>query len=308
MIYLKENADFSIEGSCAVTIGKFDGVHRGHQTLIRMIRQAAAEKKLKTVVFTFATSPRIYLAEESGVLMNSGEKAACLEEMGIDYLIEYPFTDEVRTMEPEEFVRKLLAEKLHTAFLAVGEDFCFGYRRRGNCRLLEELSEKFHFRLAICPKLKYNEKDISSSYIREEIRRGRMEEAAVMMGRPYRLEGEVEHGKALGRTIGFPTLNIVPDSSKVLPPNGVYFTTVHIDGREYRGVANIGVQPTVDIHRLLLEVHVLDYNRMIYGKWVYVDLYNFHRPEKRFSGIDALTDQLKADTADCIRYFEEMRG
>lgn len=308
MVHLKQRTDFSLQEPCAVTIGKFDGFHKGHQALLHAIKQAAQEKGLKTVVFTFATSPRLVLAGESSAIMTSAEKASYLEKLGIDYLIEYPFTDEVRTMEPKQFVKELLLGKLHMRFLAVGEDFHFGYRRGGDCRLLKILAEKMQFHLAIYSKLKYNEKDISSSYIREKLCAGQMEEAREMLGRPYRLGGEVEHGKALGRTIGFPTLNIVPDPNKAPVPNGVYFTTVYVDQREYRGVANIGLQPTVDIHRFLLEVHVLDYDQMIYGKQVYVDLYHFHRPEKRFDSIDALTRQLRADTEDCIRYFEDMEG
>jgi len=308
MIHLKGTDDFNIPGNCAVTIGKFDGIHRGHQTLIAAVKKAAAAFGLLTVVFTFETSPKKVFEKEHEVLMTPGERALCLERMGIDYLIEYPFSDEVRQMAAETFVEQVLIEKLHMTYLAVGEDFCFGYQRQGNCHLLKNLCKKFQFQLDIYSKLKYNIKDISSSYIRDEIRLGQLATAEKMLGRPYSFCGTVEHGKALGRTIGFPTLNLIPDVSKVLPPNGVYFTTVYVDGKAYRGVANLGVQPTVDVHRYLLEVHVLDFDQMIYGKFVWVDLHYFHRPERKFDGLLVLTKQLEADMADCIRFFEETRG
>lgn len=308
MVHITETADLLIEGGCAVTIGKFDGIHRGHQALIEAVKRAAGDQGLKTVVFTFAVSPRKYLGKETEMLMSLQEKADCLEKLGVDYLIEYPFTNEVRTMSAEDFVKHVLIDRLHMKYMAVGEDFCFGYQRQGNCELLKKFKKKYQFRLDIYSKLKYNERDISSSYIREELRLGHMESAADMLGRPYGYGGYVEHGKALGRTIGFPTLNIKPDDDKILPPRGVYFTTVHIDGNSYHGVANIGIQPTVSTHRLLLEVFVLDFHQMIYDKFVWVDLHYFHRPERQFEGIEALTDQLAADTEACIRFFEETRG
>ncbi len=308
MICLKGTTDFVIPGNCAVTIGKFDGIHRGHQALIGAVKKAAAAQGLFTVVFTFETSPRKVLEKEHEALMTAKEREVCLERMGIDYLIEYPFTDEVRQMSPTAFVEQVLIKKVHMTYLAVGEDFAFGYKRQGNCDLLKKLCRNFHFQLDIYSKLKYNIKDISSSYIRDEIRLGDIATAEKMLGRPYSFCGYVEHGKALGRTIGFPTLNLVPDVSKVLPPNGVYFTTVYVNGKGYWGVANLGVQPTVDVHRYLLEVHVLEFDQMIYGNFIWVDLHYFHRPEQKFDGLLALTKQLEADRADCIRFFEETRG
>lgn len=307
MIRITDAAALPAE-DCAVTIGKFDGIHRGHQVLIDAVKDAARREGLKTVVFTFAVSPKTYLGTETEALMTQEEKEAYLEQERIDYLIEYPFTDEVRHMDAEVFAERALIFGLHMKYLAVGTDFCFGYKRQGNCALLKTLSEKYHFRLDIFSKLKYNGKDISSSLIRTEIRSGHMEDAAAMLGRPYGFGGIVEHGKSLGHTIGFPTLNLCPPDTRVLPPRGVYFASVRIDGNEYCGVANLGIQPTVSSHRLLLEIYVLDFDRMIYGASVWADLLKFHRPERRFDGIEALSEQLKRDTADCVRFFEERRA
>ncbi|MBQ8638182.1 MAG: riboflavin biosynthesis protein RibF [Lachnospiraceae bacterium] len=308
MVHITKAADAVIESGCAITIGKFDGIHAGHQALIEAVKKAAADQGLKTVVFTFAVSPSRYLGKEAEMLMTPGERVEYLESLGIDYLIEYPFTDEVRQMEAGSFVKHILFERLHVKYLAVGYDFRFGYQRQGDCSLLKKYAESGAFVLDICRKLKYNEREISSSFIREQIRMGKMEAAEAMLGRPYSFCGIVEHGKSLGHTIGFPTLNIRPAEQKVLPPNGVYFTTVHINGISYRGVANLGIQPTVTSHQLLLEVHVLDFCQMVYDSWVSVDLHKFHRPEQRFAGVGELTRQLALDTAACIRYFEEMRG
>lgn len=304
--------DFQIPGRTAVTFGKFDGIHRGHQRLL----DALLEKKkqgLKTVVFTFFTPP-VYLsaADQSGdirQLTPNEEKKRFLEAYGIDYLVEYPFTDEVRQTPPEQFVREVIRGKLQAAFVAAGPDFGFGYRRKGNVLLLASMAQECGYELQVFDKVIYGGSEISSSRVRQTLEKGWMEQAADMLGRPYALKGTVIHGRSLGHTIGFATMNLVWPSDKFLVPVGVYFSQVFIRNKRYPGITNIGYRPTVEKDSsksdLLLEVHLLQYNQMAYGEEIEVFLFHYERPEIRFSGLELLREQLRQDERACEAYFAE---
>ena len=203
--------------------GKFDGLHRGHQKLIHRI-QKKRSRNCRTVVFTFDVPPRSYMLKTPPkFLLTYEERRELSEERGIDILAECPFTEELMHMEPEDFVKEYLVERLHAAYLAVGPDFCFGDNRKGNPELLQKLGEQYGFQVEIVEKEKDGARDISSTYVREELER-EMEKVNELLGYPYFTRGEIVHGRQLGRTIGVPTANLIPHEIKKLPPNGVYIT------------------------------------------------------------------------------------
>ena len=299
--------DFQITEKTAVTLGKFDGIHKGHQRLLN----ALLEKKkqgLKTVVFTFFVPP-IPGRDDIRQLTPNDEKKEFLESYGIDYLIEYPFTEKVRHTDPRVFVWDILCKKIGAAFVAAGPDFCFGYERKGNVALLEEMSHECGYEFQVFDKVSYKEEPISSSRIREAICAGHMEEAMDMLGRPFSLSGTVIHGKSLGHTIGFATMNLTWPKEKLLVPVGVYFSKVQIGEKSYEAITNVGHRPTVEKDAaksdLLLESHLLQYNKMAYGEQIEVSFFHYERPEVRFSGLDALKKQLQTDSYECSAYFEE---
>lgn len=299
--------DFQITEKTAVTLGKFDGIHKGHQRLLN----ALLEKKkqgLKTVVFTFFVPP-IPGCEDVRQLTPNDEKKKFLEAYGIDYLIEYPFTEKVRHTAPKDFIREILCKKLCAAFVAAGPDFCFGYERKGNVALLEKMSSLCGYEFEVFDKVSYKGEPISSSRIRACISEGQMEDACEMLDRPFSLIGTVIHGKAIGHTIGFATMNLVWPEDKLLVPIGVYLSKVKIGGNTYQAITNVGHRPTVEKDAaksdLLLEAHLLQYSQMAYGEEIEVSLFHYERPEVRFSGLDALKEQLKKDTLACVTYFEE---
>ena len=278
--------DFQITEKTAVTLGKFDGIHKGHQRLLN----ALLEKKkqgLKTVVFTFFVPP-IPGCEDVRQLTPNDEKKKFLEAYGIDYLIEYPFTEKVRHTAPKDFIREILCKKLCAAFVAAGPDFCFGYERKGNVALLEKMSSLCGYEFEVFDKVSYKGEPISSSRIRACISEGQMEDACEMLDRPFSLSGTVIHGKAIGHTIGFATMNLVWPEDKLLVPIGVYLSKVKIGGNTYQAITNVGHRPTVEKDAaksdLLLEAHLLQYSQMAYGEEIEVSLFHYERPEVRFSG------------------------
>ena len=242
-------------------------------------------------------------------LTPNDEKKKFLEAYGIDYLIEYPFTEKVRHTAPKDFIREILCKKLCAAFVAAGPDFCFGYERKGNVALLEKMSSLCGYEFEVFDKVSYKGEPISSSRIRACISEGQMEDACEMLDRPFSLSGTVIHGKAIGHTIGFATMNLVWPEDKLLVPIGVYLSKVKIGGNTYQAITNVGHRPTVEKDAaksdLLLEAHLLQYSQMAYGEEIEVSLFHYERPEVRFSGLDALKEQLKKDTLACVTYFEE---
>ena len=235
MIYTTQVPHLEKEVRSSVTLGKFDGLHRGHQKLINLIRREQGEKN-RSVIFTFDVSPRSYILHSPPkYLLTYEERRELAENLGVDILAECPFTEALMHMEPEDFVKEYLAERLHARYLAVGPDFRFGYQRRGTPELLKELGRTYGFRTEIVEKEKYKGRDISSTFVREELEKGHIEEVNQLLGYTYFTKGEIVHGRQLGRTIGIPTANLIPPVIKKLPPNGVYITESLIQGKLIRG-------------------------------------------------------------------------
>lgn len=305
MIYTTEIPHLDTGIRSAVTLGKFDGLHRGHQKLIQHIKQKR-RNDCRTVVFTFDVSPKFHMLHmPPKFLLTYEEKAKLAENLGVDILAECPFTDELMHMEPEIFVKEYLVDRLHTEYLAVGPDFRFGHNRKGNPGMLCELGEKYGFDVEIVEKEKDGNKDISSTFVREELEKGNMQKVNELLGYVYFTKGEIVHGRKLGRTIGIPTANLIPPSIKKLPPNGVYITESLIDGKIYQGITNVGYKPTVKENFLGVETYLFDCSENLYGQEAEVRFYQYLRPETKFSSLEELKNQLKQDVKKGRTFFEK---
>lgn len=287
-----------------VSLGKFDGLHQGHRKLFEAI-QKEQKNGLTGVVFSFLLPPGTFLEnKEVNLIYTEEEKKTLLEAMGMDVLVSYPFDRVSLSMEPENFVRDILVEKLDARVIVVGSDFRFGHNRRGDVRLLEELSLKYGYQLQVFEKVTMEGDIVSSTRIRNELSKGNMELAARLLGEPYNITGEVVHGRKLGRTIGMPTINMALPKEKLLPPNGVYASITEIDGKEYQGVTNIGVKPTVGAEeQRLAETYIFDYRGNLYGRVLKVSLYAYERPEKKFASVEELKQQMERDKEFGKGYF-----
>ena len=292
----------------AVTLGKFDGLHAGHQELIKRVQKYAEREHLDRVVFVF--NMQDYL-EKTGrghkVLMTSRERAFELEGL-TDYLIEQDFTEAIRTMPAETFIEEILCRKLHASRIVVGTDFTFGYKAQGDYRMLEKYQDRFGYRLDVVEKITYQNREISSTFIREMVRKGEMAAVREMLGTPYRISGTIVNGRHLGRTIGIPTMNLPVDERKLLPPCGVYAAKGILDGKSYDGILNIGVKPTVtEDNKILAELHLFDYTGDAYGKALAIDLYWFMRKEEKFASLTELKTQVQRDIAQGKRYLSKLK-
>lgn len=296
MQIIQQTTEFYIEQKTAVALGKFDGIHRGHQKLLEKILEQKKEG-LKAVVFTFEPSPTAFFQKcKSKELSTKQEKEAVFEKMGIDILIEFPLNEQTAAMDAQDFVKEILVKRMNAGYVAAGTDLSFGYRGAGNAKLLTELSQNHGFRVEIIEKVCYEGREISSSYIREEIEKGEMETAAALIGSPYAIAGVVKHGNRIGRTLGFPTVNLLPEEEKLLPPCGVYFSKVLIEKEVYKGVTNIGYKPTVSKEMQLgVETFIYDFEQDIYGKEIQVVLEHFRRPERKFDSLEQLKTQVDED-------------
>ena len=306
MKYIRNTVDFQIEEDTVISLGKFEGIHRGHELLMERL----AEKKregLKAAIFTFDIPPRRNVQHvEAKVLTTNEEKMHIFEEMGIDYLIECPFTEEVMHMEPEDFIR-MLVERLHVKCIVAGEDFRFGHNRRGDYRMLQEYAGKLGYEALILKKMKEDARDISSTFVREEIAAGNIEKANHLLGYRYFVKGMVKHGNQIGRTIGIPTINLIPPEEKLLPPFGVYVSEVVIGEERYQGVTNVGCKPTIEGNNPVgVETYLLDFHENVYDRIVTVEFISKIRAEHKFENIEALKEQMENDIAYTEAYFRNL--
>lgn len=307
MEYIANTAEFRIDDPTVVTLGKFDGRHRGHQKLMHKMQEVKEAYGYSTAVFTFSGIPADLAAGgNQTVLTTSLERRNNMKKTGIDYLVEYPFDEQTRHMPPEEFIKEILVKRMNAKAIVVGTDCSFGYRRSGNAQVLRELAEPCGYRLWVIDKEKDELRDISSTYIREELDKGNVEKANELLGEPYAIHGTVVHGRHMGgRVLGFPTANLIPPAIKRLPRFGVYVSKVLIDGIYYRGVTNIGKKPTIDGENPVgVETYIFDLNQNIYGRVIEVQLLSFIRAERIFDGLEALKQQIAADQGTAAAYFK----
>lgn len=297
MQIIERTTAFWLNGKSAVAIGKFDGVHLGHRKLIDRITE---QKKagLTATVFTFDTSAAAFFGGDEKELTTPAEKRSIFAELGVDVLIEFPLNKETAATEPEEFIRKYLAAQMQTAYICAGTDLSFGRNGAGGYGLLAEYAGVYGYRTELIEKVTVGGAEVSSTRVRAAVRAGDMEAAAQMLGTPYSVSGTVVHGRQLGRTIGMPTANIVPDGAKLLPPHGVYYSRAVTGGRAYRSISNVGCKPTVDAQSAVgVETYLYDFDDDLYGRDMKVELLAFRRPEMKFDGVAQLRARMEADIA-----------
>ena len=288
--------EIDIMDNTAVALGNFDGLHTGHMHLIRSMKKTAEEKGLVPAVFTFSNHPSALITgDKVPEIIYADDKAEILENEGIGVLFNIPFTEEIRNMSPERYVRELLIEKFRMKDAFCGFNYRFGAKAAGDTELFAALAKELGFALHVMDPVKDGGDVVSSTLIRKAVMTGDMKEAARLLGRPYVIKGTVAEGNKLGRTIGFPTCNISVDEGMVQPANGVYQTTCKYDGTEYRSITNVGVKPTIGEYEKNIETNIFDFDKDIYGCEIEVRFLDRIREEKKFSGIEELKMQIAKD-------------
>jgi riboflavin kinase / FMN adenylyltransferase len=291
-----------------VALGNFDGLHRGHQKILDRVRRQAREHAATPVVMTFDPHPpRIVRPDKAPpLLMTKAQRIEALAREGIDAVAVVRFTHELSRWEPEQFVRAVLVEWLRVAEVWVGANFLFGRDRSGNFSLLRSLGARYGFRAEKIDPVRYREFVVSSTRIRRLVAEGRVDEAGALLGRCHYIDGVVVRGEERGRRLGFPTLNVRTDN-ELLPPDGVYATTVTIDGAALPSITNIGVRPTFgEGGAVSVETHVFDFAREIYGAGVRLAFVQRMRPERTFSDVGALVAQIEADCLQARALFDRL--
>lgn len=307
MIYITEDKCVCPHKT-AVALGLFDGVHKGHQAVIK---QAVNKKsdKIKSAVFSFKTDTITSKGHDGRLemLLTDKVKQQQFENLGVDYLYSPDFSH-FKDMTDEEFVKQVLKDKLNACAAVCGEDFRFGKNAMGNDKRLMQLGEKYGIEVLVVNQLVMNGGAISSTKIRQLIREGNISQANEMLGYNYGYTLPVEHGYERGRTWNFPTINQMIPKGLVLPEFGVYCSIVHIGDKRYKGVTNIGVKPTVKVNTApLAETFIMDYDGDLYGKEVKIELCEFIRPEKEFDSFDSLKDEIGRNIEFTKQYFKNIK-
>ncbi len=310
---------------CAVAIGKFDGIHIGHQKLLSDILEQKG-RQLIPCVFTFDPPPEVLFGKSDGKeLTTRDEKRKIFGDMGVELLVEFPLTLETAGTEAEVFVREILCNRLHCRYLAAGKDVSFGRGGLGNEALLRKLAPECGFELKTIDKVSILGQEVSSTYIRQLVKEGRMEECTQYLGRPYSFTGEIVHGNHIGTAMGFPTANMPVPSNKLMPPRGVYFTKIYeVAGEDLRtqpesgagylgrdnfparGISNVGIKPTISSDNPEgVETCLFDFTGDLYGQRLEVFFEHFHRPEQRFDCVKDLKEQVAKDMHTCAVFHDE---
>jgi riboflavin kinase/FMN adenylyltransferase len=276
----------------AVTLGKFNALHKGHQKLIKYICEEKEKKGCETVLFSFDTSN----INNQKLIVTKEERATLCERLGIDHVIFYPVNKKTMAIEPERFIEDILVEALDVRTVVTGQDFCFGRDRQGNVDMLKEYGAKYGFEVIVAESVEVDNTKVSSSKIKEYLMEGLIDKANEMLGYDYFIMGKVSEGKRIGRTIGTRTINITPPGNKILPKKGVYKTTTWVNGKSYKSITNIGTNPTVKSDdEIVVETHIFDFDKNIYDEYVKIQFEKFIREEKKFEDLEALKSQIALD-------------
>lgn len=288
MQYLKGLEGYTDTAGSAVTFGKFDGLHRGHSKLISKVRELGEQHELNSIVCSFDMNGQ-------GLLMTKEERQEHLEGK-VDYLIDCPFSENLRRMSAEGFIKNIIKGLFHAEYVIVGTDFHFGYGQSGDAQILKDFEEEYGYKAIIVEKERYEGRIISSTYVKEMMREGNVELADDLLGYKFGITGVVEHGKQLGRKLGFPTFNVSWPEKKLVPPRGVYLSRVFVDNAWYNGISNVGVKPTVSHEgRVLIETYLFGYSGNAYDKKVKIELLKFRRPEQKFHGVEEMKENIDRD-------------
>lgn len=279
-----------------VTIGVFDGVHRGHQYLIRKLVEEAHTSNRNSVVITFYPHPDVVLRGITGryYLTTPEERASLFGALGVDYVITLTFDDVLRQIRAADFTDQMLSS-LNLDSLWVGSDFAMGFKREGNVEFLQAQGASKGFSVHVIDMLLDEGGKISSTTIRQALEKGEVDAAKEQLGRSYSVTGEVVHGQKRGRTIGFPTANIEVDDSLIIPANGVYAGWATWEDQRYKAVTNVGIRPTFEGQAQTVEAYLLDFSGDLYGKYLTFTFEDYLRPEMKFDGIQSLIAQIQAD-------------
>lgn len=289
--------------NAVLTIGSFDGVHCGHQHIIKHLCDIAAEIGGETVLLTFYPHPRIELALQKGekpdvrLLSTLEEKAVLLEKYGIDHLVVIPFNKAFSELSPEEYIQDFLVKNFHPKCIVIGYDHKFGKGRAGDIEYLRKFESRYAYRLEEIPRQKVDDMAVSSTKVRNAVNVGDVALAFKLMGHPYTLTGKVVHGQQIGRTLGFPTANIeVAYPYKIIPPYGIYAVIVHYEKQSFKGMLYIGNRPSLDDGAMAsIEVHIFDFHKDIYDQPLQLDFVDFLRADAKFDTLEALQIQLERD-------------
>jgi len=294
---------------CVATIGNFDGLHVGHQAIIRGVISRAAELGVPSTVITFLPHPLSVVAPDRvpKQILTLAQKEEILAAMGVDSFLVVPFTHDFSRWTAERFVEDFLVKALRIREVHIGEDFCFGAGRTGNLSRLRQLGEQFRFNVEGVGEVRVRGVRVSSSIVREAIDSGAMRVARLALGRIYSIDGRVATGRRLGRKIGFPTVNLDP-ANDLFPGSGVYITTSHFESfdRSFESVTNIGIRPTLyENYGITIESHILDFDSNVYGDTVRVYFHELIRRERQFRSALELTNQIRNDCENARRYFRK---
>lgn len=291
--------------NAVITVGTFDGVHKGHQQLISRIRSLAESVNGESVLITFDPHPRtvIYPQENSIRLLSTlDEKISLLEKEAIDNLVVVPFTKEFSNRSAREYVEHFLVGKFHPAIIVIGYNHSFGHHRDGNIELLKKLSSEFKFNVEEINKQIVDEIAVSSSRIRIALEEKDCDLAFHLLGRFYPVRGLVIDGDKIGRTLGYPTANIsVGNSYKLIPADGIYAVYVTVEGKQYKGMLSIGYRPTVGGTKKMIEVNIFDFSKNIYGQTIEISFVKWLRAEEKYHSLDALKTQLGKDKTAALK-------
>jgi len=307
--------------NAAVTIGTFDGVHSGHLQIIHQLKKEARQNNGESVIITFDPHPRMVLninKEQRPIkLLNTlSEKIELLNKQEIDHLVVVPFTEEFSEQTAEEYIADFLISNFHPKTIIIGYDHHFGKNRKGNYKLLEAYQDKFNYKVKEIPVHILHHVTISSTKIRQALFEGDIATANECLGYAYFFEGKVIDGNKLGRTLGYPTANIlVSDKNKLIPQNGIYAVTINIGmgdqdnpflpGKTYKGMMSIGLRPTIGGEKVVIEVNIFDFNEDIYNRVIRVYVNKYFRPEEKFNNLEELKDQMALDKINTLNYFND---
>ena len=304
VIYAK-NENKVFERPTGVGLGNFDGLHIGHMALINTLIKEAKLNGLESVVYTFTKHPENILRKKlfTPLITTEAKKMELLGETSLETLYFDEFDEDFSRMPPEDFVKKVLVDRLKMKLAVAGFDYKFGYKGQGDVELLQSLGKKYNFRVIVIPPIKINKEIVSSTKIRNYIAAGNMDQVFHLLGRHYSITAEVVSGRRVGNTIGFPTANIHPENYLILPQNGVYITKTLLRDQLYCSMTNIGFNPTFEnLTRLTVETHLMDFQGDIYGQRIEVFFLQKIRDEKKFNGIDELVEQIKKDMKTTREY------
>jgi riboflavin kinase/FMN adenylyltransferase len=291
-----------IKGS-VVTIGNFDGLHLGHQKIIAQLKEHAEKLKVPSVVISFNPTPQNFFGADHAVLSSYEEKDFFLSSLGINYHLVINFNKEFSNINAQTFIEEFLLRKLNIKLCLVGDDFRFGKNRVGDFSLLQENGVKHGFAVEETATIEHNQIRVSSTRIRECLQQNNLEETKKLLGRSYSISGKIVRGQQRGRTINFPTINILSNRSKS-PVSGVFAVKVKLSGQTYFGICNAGHKPTVNGREFLFETHIFDFEKDVYEQFAEIGFLKHVRPEKKFNSFAELKDQIEKDVIEAKKFFK----